>query len=160
MNYFDLHCDTLSEMLKSSTPLLDGPTAVSLKKGEQLKSWCQCFAIWTHDSAKGEAAYANYKKQLALLNEQAILNSDRMTLCKSRSDMEQAVAEGKCAAILTVENGSVIVGDLSKIAELKKDGVKIFSFTWNGKNELGSGIGSNNSLSMVGRSAVVELNRA
>lgn len=160
MNYFDLHCDTLSEMLKNSSPLSDGETAVTLQKGEGFKSWCQCFAIWTHDSIKGDAAYQNYKKQLDLLKEQALLNSDRMVFCKTRADMEQAVAEDKCAAILTVENGAVIAGDLTRINELKKDGVKIFSFTWNGKNELGSGVGGNHSLSMIGRSAVVELNRA
>ncbi len=160
MNYFDLHCDTLSEILKNSTPLLDGPTAISLEKGKALKAWCQCFAIWTHDTVREQAAYDNYQKQLAVLNEQALLNADRMTFCKSRADLEQAVSEGKCAAILTVENGAVLCGDLSKIAELKKDGVKIFSFTWNGKNELGSGVSANNSLSMIGRSAVIELNRA
>lgn len=160
MNYFDLHCDTLSEMLKNQSQLADGETAVSLKKGEGLRSWCQCFAVWTHDSVKGETAYQNYKQQLALLREQELLNTERMVFCKSRADLQRAVSEEKCAAILTVENGSVIEGDLSRIAELKKDGVKIFSFTWNGKNELGSGVGANHTLSMVGRSAVVELNKA
>ncbi len=160
MNYFDLHCDTLSEMMKNNTSLLDGETAVTLEKGEGFKSWCQCFAVWTHDSVKGEAAYQNYRKQLSLLKEQALLNTDKMIFCKTRADIEQAVTEGKCAAILTVENGSVLAGDLSRIAELKKDGVKIFSFTWNGKNELGSGVGGNHTLSMIGRSAVVELNKA
>lgn len=159
MNYFDLHCDTLSEIQKNNTALSDDKTAVSMQKAEKLEAWCQCFAVWTPDFLKGEAAYQNYKKQIEILTEQSLQNNEKMVFCKKKDDIAEAVKENKCAAILTVENGSILAGDLARIQELKKDGVKIFSYTWNGQNELGSGISNNNSLSMTGRSAVREFNR-
>lgn len=160
MRYFDLHCDTLSELQKTGGSIAEGDSAVTLQKGESFESWCQCFAIWTPDTLKGKSAWQNYTAQLELLNEQAASHSDKMVVCKNSGDIASAVASNKCAAIVTVENGSCIGGDLSLLPELKKNGVKVFSFTWNGANELGYGVNKNDTLTLIGRRAVVELNKA
>ena len=62
-----------------------------------------------------------------------------------------------CNAVLSIENGCVLGGDLNRIAQLKSFGISFFSLTWNGKNELASGAHESGGLTGLGKEAVKEL---
>ena len=52
MKYFDMHCDTLTESLKSGKSFFDGSLQSSVKNLEKSGCAAQCFAIFTQgDSA-------------------------------------------------------------------------------------------------------------
>ena len=68
--------------------------------------------------------------------------------------MEEAWAAGKTAAFLTIENGSVLAGDLSRVHTLAEQGVRAITLTWNGENELGSGHTTDHGMSEFGKAAV------
>src|SRR5699024_4727970 len=85
--------------------------------------------------------------------------SRRVVPCRTAGDIERAWAQGKMAALLTVENGSALAGRLDRVAELARDGVRMVTLTWNGENELGSGNVTDHGLSGFGREAVSELER-
>lgn len=48
---------------------------------------------------------------------------------------------GGCRPVLTIENGGILEGDLSRLDEAERAGVKIFGFTWNDENCLDSPAG-------------------
>ena len=73
--------------------------------------------------------------------------------------MEKAWAAGKTAAFLTIENGSVLAGDLSRVHTLAEQGVRAITLTWNGENELGSGHTTDHGMSEFGKAAVREMEK-
>ena len=74
--------------------------------------------------------------------------------CRTAADLENTWAQGKAAAILTVENGSALAGQLDRVESLAQDGVRMVTLTWNGENELGSGNVTDHGLSPFGKRVV------
>ncbi len=150
MKLFDLHCDTLFELNQKSVDLDNSALAVSLKGMQNFEKIVRCFAIYTPDTLKGAEAmenlknlYSVFEKQIKLFNEKIIGVTNLESLNKSR-----------IGAVLTVENGSVLAGDLDAIQRLSKIGVKLFSLTWNGENELGFGQLKNKGLKPFGKECI------
>ena len=73
--------------------------------------------------------------------------------------MEKAWAENKTAAFLTIENGSALAGDITRVHTLAEQGVRAITLTWNGENELGSGHTTDHGLSEFGKEAVREMEK-
>ena len=57
--------------------------------------------------------------------------------------------------VLTIENGGILEGDLSRLDEAERAGVKIFGFTWNDENCLGFPCGEKGGLKPLDRKSVV-----
>ena len=154
----DLHCDTLTAG-GSADALDDGAKALSLSALPRGVHWAQCFAIFLPDDLRGQAAIDYYDRFRGIFARQMAKFSDRVLPCRGAADVERAWAEGKTAALLTVENGSALAGDLSRVARLANDGVCAVTLTWNGANELGSGYETDHGLTPFGARAVRELER-
>ena len=67
--------------------------------------------------------------------------------CRTYADMERAWAGNQTAAFLTIENGSALAGDLSRVQVLADQGVRAVTLVWNGENEIGSGHTTDHGLS-------------
>ena len=144
MYFFDLHCDTITR-LNTGERLEPGDRSlrrngahIDLERMEGL-SWCQCFAVFMPDGLRGRAAIDYYEQSLRFFRTQLAENKDRIVQVRTADEILAAVKDGKCAALLTVEGGSVLAGEPSRAAELAADGVRMLTLTWNGENELGSG---------------------
>lgn len=159
----DLHCDTLTDCLSRSAPgvnTLDDPSrTLSLSQLPRGVRWAQFFAVFLPDTLRGADAVRFFDAACADFYRQMEKFSARVSPCRDAGDMERAWAAGKTAAFLSVENGSALAGDLSRIGKLKACGVCAVTLTWNGENELGSGSRSEKGLSAFGRAAVRELER-
>lgn len=141
MRLFDLHCDTLYRVFTENLSLHNQTLNVTPEKSEFLENYVQLMAVWIPDNVRGEAAFKFFKSCAEIYKSNyAVLNND----CKKY--------------MLSVENGSVIGGDISKIAMLKDYGVKAVTLVYNADNELGSGAFSNSAfgLTEIGRMAVAE----
>ncbi|MBR3817618.1 MAG: membrane dipeptidase [Clostridia bacterium] len=138
MRLFDLHCDTAGECYNKKIPLAENDLHISLCKGKALDEWCQVFAIWILDELRGKKAYDYFVKVLENHKNEINKNADKIKLCQQFSDIDEAVKNGKCAALTAVEGGSPFAEkDVVFIA--KEHGVKLITLTWNGENELGYG---------------------
>lgn len=153
MNFFDLHCDTLTACYQQKTSLLQNDGQLDLQRGiEVCEKWVQTFAVFVPDELRGEEAWDYYRAVYAYLHQQIDDAKGLLTLKGSPS-------AGKCRALLSIEGGAVLGGKLSRIAQLAEDGVSIFGITWNGANELSGGIATGGGLTSLGREAVLELER-
>ncbi|MDR2073860.1 MAG: membrane dipeptidase [Oscillospiraceae bacterium] len=139
MRFFDLHCDTVHRAIKEKVSLYDEMLCASFKKTEYFSEYIGCFAVWIPDELRGPNAWYFFEKSYEKLNREK--------------------RNFKHKAILTVEGGAVLGGELKNIKKLKEFGVKILTLTWNGRCEIGDGVGVDGSkgLTDFGASAIKEL---
>ena len=145
MRYSDLHCDTVSRAYKEKKSLYDGDLAINALKANSIEKYEQCFALWLSDELQGEAAFSLFESMLTYYE----------------SKMQNLKDKGVTDLIphLTIENASALGGNLDNIAYFKSRGVEIMSLTWNGENELASGVNAKGGLKAFGRQAVKEMAR-
>lgn len=136
MDFFDLHCDTAYEMYVKNEGFKKNNLAVSNEKGKCFDNWTQTFAIWINDTVKEPFSF--YKNALSHL---------KNNLC------------GNVNPVFAVEGGSVISDDIDLLYELKSDGIKFLTLTWNGENLIAGGSKSDKRLTDFGKSVIKEMNK-
>lgn len=159
MRLFDLHCDTITELCSRKENLINGSCHISLDRACFDEGYAQTFAIYMPDQYRGQGAIDFFDRNLEYFNAQMLRYSSRIEQARTSVQIDAVLKRGKTAAILAVEGGSVLAGDLSRVRWLKEQGVAFLTLTWNGENELGSGWADNLHLSTFGKEAVAELER-
>lgn len=181
LRVFDLHCDTidalgmgscepyathiaqLAEMGIDSGGTLEhngGAVALDRMGPEQGFSWSQCFAVWIPDMYHRHEAHRFYQEARDWFKQQLALFDDRVTQVRDARDIDATLASGKVAALLTIENASVLNHSVRAIDELVDDGVKMITLTWNDRNPIGSGHQTTEGLTTFGREAIRSLEDA
>lgn len=152
MRIIDLHCDTLTECEKRSLTLFNDQTQLAFNRlGKD--GWCQAAAVFMPDTLRGKEAVEYFERVYAYWLEQRELFWGNFSEAGTLS--EDCISNPCCpTAFLTVEGGSVLAGDLSRIALLAQRGVRMLTLTWNGANELGGGQAEDIGLTPFGRQAV------
>lgn len=162
MKVFDLHCDTAFTCATelSGVDIFKGALHLSLDRGASFDAWHQVFAVFMPDEFRGEAAVAHYEKVLAWINKQAELFPERFVICKNSEELAAAEKPGVCGAVISVEGGSALAGDIERVETLYNDGVRLLTLTWNDENELGYGSRSKEQghLKPFGKQAVAKMN--
>ena len=138
MNYFDLHCDTPYECYFKNQDFLENNLAVSGEKGAEFDNWRQVFAVWIRDDI--EEPFKLYRAIINDFKEKLTQKSDKLT------------------PYFAVEGGAVIGDDIDLLYELKKDGIRSLTLTWNGENLIAGGSKSDKGLTSFGQRVIKELN--
>lgn len=160
MRLFDLHCDTLHELLQHGEDVLQNQRQVDLSRGVAFSPWYQCFALWVKDGTSSEAASARIAQllQLALKFERSY--PTLFHILRSRKELF-SLPQTPCTAVLTVENGGVAAGGDAVPDAWISAGVKMVSLTWNAGNRWGEGCGGDpkRGLTPSGAAAVKKMER-
>ncbi len=141
MNYFDAHADTLTEIQKVGDTLAKNTCDLDLERVRTFAgSYGQVFALWT-DRKRLQAPLEEefrgiYDRAISLLTEQ----SERVCLCQKQDDLQTALSQGKTAALLAMEDLSLMGGKAEQIRQL---GFTSAMLTWNYENEYGYGAACN-----------------
>ncbi|MBQ6878272.1 MAG: membrane dipeptidase [Oscillospiraceae bacterium] len=139
MDFFDLHCDTITTALHQSCNLDCGYLDISFPRNEKINRHCQCFAIFCPDVISGEDAFNYYTMSKHFFDAQLNKFPQYFEQVKKAGDIDMITEKGKTAAILTVEGGRVLGGKIERLQNLYNDGVRMMTLTWNGENEIGKG---------------------
>ncbi len=136
----DMHCDTISELYKrrqkgEQNSLLSNHLQVDLYKLRRGGYLLQNFAVFT-DIGEEEHPYLAAKKQIALFLEEMQKNAVWIGQVKTVEEIEENQKKGRISAVLTLEEGEICEGDLKKLEEFYKEGVRMMTFTWNYANSL------------------------
>lgn len=121
--------------------------------------WCQCFAIWVDDGLRGGAAVDFYNAHVTYFREQLARYPEQMAQVVSAADITRVLDSDRVAAILAVEGGGALGGDLKTLDQMYTDGVRLLTLTWNGHNELAGGQLEPGEFTDFGRAAVVRMER-
>ena len=134
MKYIDMHCDTITALYKSNGDLLHNDLHNDLKKMKDGECMLQNFAIFTDISSEDSSFTKNsieyYYKQLDK-------NKDLIRPVYTYEDILNNDRNGLISSMLTLEEGSVIDGDLSNLDWYYKQGVRMITLTWNYPNGIG-----------------------
>ncbi|MEG1449145.1 MAG: membrane dipeptidase, partial [Oscillospiraceae bacterium] len=118
------------------------------------EKWVQCFAVFIDDVYKGKDA-TEYFRRVAAYWQNEVLADRNIKKLQQFSDID--ADDKSCKAILTVENGSMLGGKIENMSLLDEFGVRLFSLTWNGENEIAGGVLSEQGLTDFGKKVVSSL---
>jgi len=160
---FDGHCDTILEIMNhkkslgSRTPIghLDIPR---MKEGGVN---VQFFAVFIEDIYKPDRSLKRTLQLIDCFYREMEKNQDEISLVTNYNQINEANSAGKIAAILSVEGGEALEGDLGVLRILYKLGVRLLTLTWNQRNQIADGIGESRTgsgLTEFGLKVIEEMN--
>lgn len=158
--YFDAHCDTISRSdlvtLRRYTGQLDLERLANFSRAGQI------FAIFADSAAIAPSQrFSECSRQRERFAAQMAANADLVRHCRTAADAEQAAAQGKVAAFLSIEGAELLDCDPARLATAQQWGVRAVNLTWNRPNAI-SGTNcceSERGLSEQGRAFVREMER-
>lgn len=137
----DMHCDTISVLLKYNSNLDYPDNMINIDKLYQGGYFLQCFAMFVVYKDKDNPNYSPYLKCKEMINKYEIeMESfkDRISKVLSIADLDKNYKENKLSSLLTIEEGGALEGSLDKLQEFYDLGVRMICLTWNFQNEIAS----------------------
>ena len=138
MNYFDLHCDTITECYNIQKSLTNNGLQLDRAKVHDIQKWVQVFAIWLDDALSEEKSYEYFNNSYDYFKKQVAADSN-LEWAKSSSEMESILNTGKNVAFLSIENSKPLAGKIDRVKEFYDKGVRIMTLTWNEANSVADG---------------------
>ncbi len=165
----DTHADTPGRFVDENFDLSQdaGHGYLDFSKIKAGNLGAEFFSIWVEPKAhKGHEA----KRALDMIDsvyEQARLHPDKMMMAFSTQDILAAHRQHKLAALMGVEGGHAIEGDIRILRDYYRLGVRYMTLTWSNTNELGDSSGDiddksiqhHDGITDFGRQVVREMNR-
>lgn len=160
MDYFDLHCDTITECYNQSLSLWNNNLQLCVTKGKEINQWVQVYAIWMNDEFSDEAAYDYFNKVYEYFKDELKNHQKEMILVCSNKDRELAFKEKKRVAYLAIEGSRALGDKIERVQEFYDKGVRLMTLTWNGKTGIGDGCMLENpgGLTLFGKQVVGKMN--
>ena len=164
----DAHCDRIMALMPEEPRVgFQSSEAESRKSlGEHLDSLeaggigCQIFAVYI-DPIYHPIALRRTRQMIDVFDSDLEKQKDRIVLCTTFTEITKAVEEGKLSAVLSIEGGESLMGDLRMLRTFYNLGVRAFGLTHFPRNRLADGsaeAGSNSGLSTFGASVVEVMN--
>lgn len=159
----DAHCDTLTAMIGQKRRLgeFSGGGQLDLPRLRAGGVNVQFFAAFIAPECKTLAARRTLEL-IDLFYREIKENEKDILPVKSKVEIDEALASGRIAALLSVEGGEALEGSIGVLRMLHRLGVRGLTLTWNGRNELGDGMGEEKTgggLTSFGVAVVKEMNR-
>ena len=156
--YFDAHCDTVYRCLETGeTSALDYGDSreeqcryyaasahlrkngghIDLERSRQFSRCAQFFALF-HDAAEAPAdgLWAQCRRMHDFFLREMDDNADIARHCRTGREVDETVAEGKTAALLSIEGADLIECDVQKVETVAQWGVRFLNPVWNRANVL------------------------
>ncbi len=160
----DGHIDTLLEIVNGNVTGLTNKNDnihVDLPRMKQGGVNVQLFAAFIEPVYKPERSLKRTLQLISCFHKEIEANQETISLALSYQDIHDIVRTGKIAAVLSIEGGEAIAGDLEVLHCLYRLGVRAIGLTWNERNEIADGIGENSAgggLTSFGCEVVKEMN--
>lgn len=145
MKFIDFHCDTLYRMIhvedvECGETLEKNKGHIDLERLNKSGTLAQCFACFLNikNKAVGKSHYRDVHTMIDIL-EEACEKDDRYLICDNNIGewIQKLDKADKTACIITLEEGGVLEGDITRLVELYNRGVRIITLTWNHENCIG-----------------------
>jgi membrane dipeptidase len=161
----DAHIDTLLEIVNGKITDIgerNSLTHVDLPRMKEGGVGVQFFAAFIEPAYKPERALKRTLQLISRFHKEIEKNQDTIELALNYKDIEDILAKNKIVAVLSIEGGEGISGDLDVLHTFHRLGVRAIGLTWNERNDLAEGVGekhANGGLTTFGRQVVAEMNQ-
>lgn len=134
----DLHCDTMMQLLDhpDSGDLYRNTWKIDIEKLQTAHSKIQDFALFINMGETNDP-YGRYEEMRNLCVSQIHNYGEHIQHVLSYQDVESVYKSGKIGALMSIEEGGVLGGNLNKLKQAYQDGVRLITLTWNYPNGLG-----------------------
>ncbi len=132
----DMHSDTVLRM-KNGTDisLRDTVGHMDIPRLKEGGIDLQVFACWLDTRTDRDSCRLIIDELIDTLESAAVRNRDDLAICRTAAEAETAIAAGKIAAVIGIENGVAIAGDLANIRHYYDRGVRYMTLTHTASNE-------------------------
>jgi len=157
----DLHCDTISAILKSQEELYINGKHFDLKRAKIAGVGTQFFALFTMPTDYN-SALRSILTQIDCFYQQLEKYQEHACLVRNCDELLQAEKEERLGCILHLEGGEALGLDMAILRLLHRLGLRSIGLTWNERNQLADGIYEGEQaggLSARGKSVVKEMEK-
>jgi membrane dipeptidase len=165
----DTHADTPMRLVDEHFDLAQdaGSGYLDFNKIKAGNLGAEFFSIWVEPGGNKGHEIKRALDMIDSVYEQARLHPDKMMMAFSTDDIRTAHREQKLAALLGVEGGHAIEGDIRVLRDYYRLGVRYMTLTWSNTNEIGDSSGDmdkpavqhHGGLTDFGKQVVAEMNR-
>ena len=138
----DGHCDSILAEFHGQRLLSERSNDghVDVPRLREARVGAQFFALFTED----QFVHRAYEHTMDLLSrvERLIETDTRVAGALSADDVEAAAAAGQTAIVLAIEGAEPIGEDLRRVGEFYDRGVRLMTLTWNRRNAVARGVGT------------------
>lgn len=136
MNIIDLHCDTLTRIDGKKKSLRRNDLQIDLERLKQANVVLQHFAIYLDGKTVADMTQSCYD-YINLFNQEISMNSDLISHMTSFNDYLENKKNNKISALLTIEDGDPVKGNIDLLEDFYHKGVRMMTLTWNYQNDIG-----------------------
>ena len=161
--YFDAHCDTIYRCLRTGAQLRENDGHLDLHRASSFGRFAQVFALYQdpEELPRGSTMVREGRLLHRRFLQEMEQNRDVIVPCRTGAEVDRAAADGKMAAILSIEGAELIGCDPGQVETAAEWGVRFLNPVWNWPNVLS---GTNcqersRGLSGQGRAFVREMER-
>lgn len=157
----DAHCDTITKIMRTGEDLGSNRGHVDLDRMREYGGYVQFFAAFIDAAKIRVSPIIEVLRIIDSLCFQIEKFKDKVEIVLCLDDIFRVVNDGKVAALISIEGGEALQGDLSVLRMLYRLGVRSVCLTWNHKNEIGCGALEeiDTGLSRFGHEVVSEMNK-
>ena len=151
--YFDAHCDTIHRCHTAGTPFRDPELRafydaagdlrrsgghIDLERAGGFSRYAQFFALYQSPRLVPEGS--SMPEQGVLLHQRFLRemeeNRERILPCRTGAEVDEAVGQGKAAALLSIEGAELLDCDIRRLDTAYDWGVRLLNPVWNYANRL------------------------
>lgn len=138
-SFVDAHCDTIVKLCDDQGELFKNEKHLDVCRLLQFQEPVQFFAVWLHPKYY-EKPLEQTIKYLDFYEEQMKKNHDYISHADTFMQILDNKKNGKISAVLTLEGGEALEGQISALEMFYKRGVRGMTLTWNHRNLLADGV--------------------
>ena len=147
MRFIDMHCDTLDRMTKKGAigDLMVNNCSVNIEGMKATDVGAQFFACYINrDEMTGNSIFARWESgyervlyMIDYLKKEEKAHEEEFSLARNAKEIEENERAGRRSAVLTVEEGGILNGDMNRLEHLYIEGTRLMTLMWNYENCLG-----------------------
>lgn len=148
LNYFDLHCDTLTKLYDKGETLSNSTCMLKKSDNTIFEKCAQVFAVFSKKELGNEDCFRRFFEAVDYFKE------NEGDFCKGKKELEYCAENSEFCKILSVEDLRLTDCDEKKLLSLTDYGVKLVTPLWAGETCVGGSFDTDVGLSEKGRALV------
>ena len=153
MDFFDLHCDTLTECMDDGDSLLKNERDIDFERGSIFGRWNQVFAVFVPDSMDDSLVEGYFDSACNFYFDELKKKGDVFPILSSED------VRGHSRGVMLAMESSRGVGSLERLEKLYERGLRLITLTWNHKNRAAGGCDEGGGLTDWGRELVSKMEK-
>lgn len=140
--FADMHCDTITTLYDrikngSNETLRKNDIQIDLEKLEKSRYFLQNFAVFFDKHVWTQNLYQEAMQRISFFQDEIEKNRDIIRQVTNFDEIMQNEKENCISALLTLEGGESLEGNVDNLMRFHEKGVRMITLTWNYDNELG-----------------------